>query len=298
MKRKIGFLIALVAMLSMMLVPAGALADTLLPYSGTYGAPNSVGVTIADTGDGWLEWTYTYSVSPTHTPKMTVAIDYPSGFCITTFDDSSHTGWYYAPDGGTAVQFSTDDAVGTYGGWVETTAVGNVLTVRIRKSELGLTFMWHGYANVDGQQVWIEMNTSGDPYLPTGEITIDPDMGPSLNGNIVEILAINVYPTSIDFGTITPGTPVSGDTITVTNIGTVAVAVSASIDPKGDAFQYLYLNDKPRTSGLWSAADLAMTNIAPTLDADCTTELQVPATYSARGEETVRLVFMATPATP
>jgi len=301
LKKKLSVLIALVAMLSMLLVPAGALAVTSLPYNETWdpegtadsGDPHSVDVVVEDTGDGWLQWTYTYSDSPTHLPKMTVAIDYPSGFCITTFDDGSHDGWYYAPDVGTAVQFA-EYSGGTYLDWAATSAVGNVLTVRIQKSELGLTFMWHGYANVDGAQVWIEMNTSGDPWLPTGEITIDPDMGPSLNGFIDPIIAINVYPTNIDFGTITPGTPVSGDTITVTNIGTVAVAVSASIDPKGDAFQYLYLNDKQRTSGLWSAADLTMTNIAPTLFADCTTELKVPVTYSAKGAEDTTLLFLAT----
>jgi len=153
--------------ISLCLSPAVALAATVLPYSETWGvSPNTVDVAIVDTGD-WLQWTYTYSDSPTHTPKMTVAIDYPNGFCITTFDNGSYDGWYYAPDGGTVVRFA-DYAGGSYEDWVVTTAVGNVLTVKIKKSELGRSpAMWHGYANVDGLPVWIEIDES---WLPTGEV--------------------------------------------------------------------------------------------------------------------------------
>jgi len=306
LKKKLSILIALVVAISLCVAPAVAQAVAIPPsYEETWGpagivspgAANSVDVVVEDTLDGWLQWTYTYSDSPTHTPKMTVAIDYPTGFCITTFDDGSHDGWYYAPDGGSAVRFA-DYSGGAHEDWAETTAAGNVLTVKIQKSVLGLTFMWHGYANVDGAQVWIEINTSGDPWVPTGDVTIDADMGPSLTGAIVEIIAINVYPTSIDFGTITPGTNVSGDTITVTNIGTVSVTVSAEIDPIGGAFEYLFLNDVQRANGIWNAAPLGMGLILPTLNANCTTELKVPVTYSAKGVENTTLAFITSPATP
>ena len=138
---------------------------------------SSLHVTVVDTGDGWLKWTYTYAVSPTHKPKMTVAINYPHGFCITTFDDGTHDGWYYAPDGGTESKFA-DYSGGTYGGWVITTASGNVLTVAIKKSALPDTFLWHGYANYNGQQVWIEIDTT--TWLPTGHIALcgDPITSP------------------------------------------------------------------------------------------------------------------------
>jgi len=308
-KKKLSILIALVMAITLCLTPMVAVAATVLPYAQTFGpsvggtsvialpdAPNTVDVVVADTGDGWLQWTYTYPDTPTHTPKMTVAIDYPNGFAITTLDDSSG-GWWYAPDPDVVtnrVQFSTDYAGGTYGDWVATTADGSVLTVRIRKSELGLTFKWHGYANVNGNQVWIETVD----WAPQGEITIDADLGPSLIGFVEPIIAINVYPTSIDFGTITPGTPVDGDTITVTNIGTVSVTVSAEIDPIGGAFEYLFLNDVQRANGIWNAAPLGMGLILPTEDADCTTGLQVPVTYSAKGVENTTLIFITSPATP
>ena len=117
-----------------------------------------VGVEVEDTGDGWLEWTYTYADTPTHTPKMTVAIDYPNGFAITTFDDGSHTGWYNAVDGETEVQLTGSET------WVETTGTANTLTVKIQKSVLDDTFHWHGYANYNGLGVWINADETGSGY--------------------------------------------------------------------------------------------------------------------------------------
>jgi hypothetical protein len=125
-------------------------------------------VTVTDDGE-WLTWTYTYAEHPTHTPKMTVAINYPNGFCITTFDDGSHDGWYYAPDGGTESKFA-EYSGGAYGDWVITSASNNVLTVAIKKSALPDTFLWHGYANYNGIGVWIEIDTT--TWLPKGSATI------------------------------------------------------------------------------------------------------------------------------
>jgi len=128
-------------------------------------------VAVEDTGDGWLQWTYTYADNPTHTPKMTVAINYPHGFCITTFDDGSHDGWYYAPDVGTTVRFA-DYSGGTYEDWVKTSVSGengNVLSVAIKKTRLPNEFLWHGYANYNGIPVWIEIDEN---YLPIGHATI------------------------------------------------------------------------------------------------------------------------------
>ena len=151
----------------------GAEIDTvylkLLDYSYNHKIAG-VQVDVIDEGD-WLKWTYTYSATPTHTPKMTVAIDYPTGFAITTFDDGSHDGWYYAIDGGTT------ERIGDYSGvtlsWVETTASGNVLTVRIKKSALGNKFEWHGYANLDGTGVWINSGETGTGYsTPIFKVTI------------------------------------------------------------------------------------------------------------------------------
>ena len=131
-------------------------------------------VTVEDTGD-WLLWTYTYAAAPTHTPKMTVSINYPNGFAITTFDDG-HDGWYYAPDVGSEVYLGVYSGYdGTTSGyeWVQTTAVGNVLTVKILKSELGDSFHWHGYGNLDGTGIWINAGETGSGYgTPPFEVTL------------------------------------------------------------------------------------------------------------------------------
>jgi hypothetical protein len=127
-------------------------------------------VTVEDTGDGWLKWTYTYAANPTHRPKMTVGINYPEpdSFGITTFDDSEHDGWYYVTM--TTEQRFADYSGGTYEDWVITSASGNVLTVSIKKTALPGTFTWMGYANYNGQQVWIEIDTT--TWTPTGLITL------------------------------------------------------------------------------------------------------------------------------
>jgi len=137
--------------------------DVLYEYYG-----NIAGVQVNVTDDGeWLQWIYTYADTPTHTPKMTVAIDYPDGFAITTFDDGSHTGWYYAPDGETEVPLTGSET------WVQTSGTANTLTVRIKKIVLDNEFHWHGYANYNGLGVWINSNETGTGYgEPPFEVTI------------------------------------------------------------------------------------------------------------------------------
>ena len=307
MKKKFSMLIALVMVISLCLIPTVAVAAALsLPHEQTYGpsvagtsviaAPgdlNTVDVVVEDTGDGFLQWTYTYPDSPTHTPKMTVAIDYPNGFCITTFDDGSHDGWYYAPDGGSEVWFA-DYSGGAYGGWAETTASANELTVKIQKSVLGLSFLFHGYANVNGNQVWIET----DAYQPVGEITIDADLDVGLNANVDEIVAINVYPTTIDFGDVTPGIASSPHDINVKNVGTVTVDVDArlaSLTSLTSIFQFLKLDGQgPTVQGRW--LDIFPSSLDPSITKSKTAVLVVPPTYSARGPEVAQIAFIATAA--
>ena len=126
-------------------------------------------IKVEDLGNGWMKWTYTGDTTTRPEPKMTVAINYPNGFAITTFDDGSHSGWYYAPDVGSVVQFNTSYDSGSYEGWVETGRVVNndgskALWVEIKKSALKPSFVWHGYANFYNAQVWINptSTTSGD----------------------------------------------------------------------------------------------------------------------------------------
>ena len=126
-------------------------------------------VTVEDTNDGWLEWTYTAVDAPTSgTLKMTVEINYPNGFGITTFDNGNYDGWYYYDSDGIV---RLGDYVGYDGSmsgyeFVETSLVTDGLRVRIKKSVLDNTFMWHGYANFHLEQNWIEIDTTGNPYGP------------------------------------------------------------------------------------------------------------------------------------
>lgn len=128
-----------------------------------------VNVTVVDTGDGWLQWTYTGDNTTREVPKMTVAINYPNGFAITTFDDGSHNGWYYAPDPDVE---SSRVLIGPYSGaswdWVQAAASGHVMIVKILKSHLAGEecngFKWHGYANFYNAQVWINANGTGSGY--------------------------------------------------------------------------------------------------------------------------------------
>jgi hypothetical protein len=116
----------------------------------------------------------------------------------------------------------------------------------------------------------------------------------TLGAELEEITAISVTPSIIDFGTITPGTPQEGADIVVENIGTVTVDVSANLDPlTGTVFNFMKLGGaySPAYSGTWVDKIL---NLLPSNSEILTTALDVPLTYSAQGEETATLIFIAT----
>lgn len=137
-----------------------------------------------------------------------------------------------------------------------------------------------------------------DPSGTFVDILVNGNTVVGLAAEVEDIIAITVTPTSIDFGSITPGTAVVGTTISVENIGQVTVSVHADLDQAGPVFQYLYLNGIDKTSGAWTSGDLGMTNMVPTSNVNCSTVLDVPATYSAQGSETATLIFLATATTP
>jgi len=143
-------------------------------YSKVWTANGDVLVTVEDTGDGWLEWTYVATTPATSgTLKMTVEIDNPTGFGITTFDDGSHDGWYYYNSSET-VRISDYDGANKISGYefVETSFVPDGLRVRIKKTALPNTFMWQGFANFHLASNWIELDDSGSPWVPTASATI------------------------------------------------------------------------------------------------------------------------------
>lgn len=75
------------------------------------------------------------------------------------------------------------------------------------------------------------------------EYLLEGNTAVGLTAETSNITAINVDPTSIDFGTITPGTPNDGDTITVENIGGVTVDVDAYLAPMTNTV-FNYLKDR------------------------------------------------------
>jgi len=107
-----------------------------------------------------------------------------------------------------------------------------------------------------------------------------------------------VSPTDIDFGTVTPGTPKTGDDITVKNIGGVTVNVDATVNPVTGVFQYLQLGVAPGApkyspaySGFW---DNIISSLDPSVSKTIVNQLDVPSTYSGKGSETATLIFEAT----
>jgi len=178
--------------------------DVDYAYSETWTANGDVLVTVEDTGDGFLEWVYT-AVTPVTSGrlKMTVEIDNPTGFGVTTFDDGSHDGWYYYDTAG-VVRISDYDGTNKIAGYdsVETSVTADSMTVRINKDNLPNTFMWQGFANFHLASNWIELDTTGSPWVPTGSATIRQALSNPvelLSGqvkyfNVCHAFAINIQP--------------------------------------------------------------------------------------------------------
>jgi len=156
---------------------------------------------------------------------------------------------------------------------------------------------WPGEWQWDhGHLFWPEGIDHGnaDTYA---EVTIQANTAVGLTAETSNITAINVDPTSIDFGTITPGTPNDGDTITVENIGGVTVDVDAYLDPMTTTvFNYLKLGGVPSPGYCGDWADYIISGLKPSLNQTLTTQLVVPETYSGKGIEIATLVFEATAA--
>jgi len=165
--------------------------DSEPPYSYGPTMHGAVEVTVIDTGDGWLQWTYK------DTSQMSVAINYPNGFVIHTSDGHHSPGWYYTIDGGATEPLSTID-------WVEATGEDGTpgeFTVKIKKGALDNTFKWHGYAVNNLVGVWIEI---GEPdWLPLASATIREEFtsltlqpGELINFLICYEFAMNIHPDS------------------------------------------------------------------------------------------------------
>ncbi len=165
---------------------------------------------------------------------------------------------------------------------------------------IGLLFQ--AFGNINFAPLW-QTNPDdthcGWPETYT-DFTLEANTAVGLAAETPAITAINVDPTSINFGSITPGTPVSKEDITVENIGGVAVVVDAFLDPQtGTVFTYLRLGGSysglytggSKYNGYWNNI---ISSLLPSKNAVLTTELDVPETYSGKGAEEATLIFEAT----
>ena len=142
---------------------------------------------------------------------------------------------------------------------------------------------------------WMSWNSTivSKILFETDLITYD-DTGSSvsLTATVPDIVAISVNPTSINFGTLLPGSTSQPFNINVTNIGTRTVDVDADVYEAGLFYDNLQL----WTTGGWSfrswlviVDDLVMGD-SKVLE----TRLPVPSTYTPSGSETATLIFTAT----
>jgi hypothetical protein len=144
-------------------------------------------------------------------------------------------------------------------------------------------------------------DSSGPTEYPESDGEAATALAISLGGNTVslraavpEILAISVNPTVINYGTIYPGNSSAIKVITVKNIGTEEVDVSANLYYVylGTVFEYLELDGWGVLS--WTAVNLSAADLASGDSEPINSQLVVPEYYNPAGSETNTLVFTAT----
>jgi hypothetical protein len=113
---------------------------------------------------------------------------------------------------------------------------------------------------------------------------------------VPDIVAISVTPTSIDFGTLLPGTYSAVYGINVENVGTRKVDVDASATGSAMIMANLWLRqaDDTPTWGKATPWNGIITNLAMSASENLQTQLQVPGNYTPAGAETAQLIFTAT----
>lgn len=128
-------------------------------------------------------------------------------------------------------------------------------------------------------------------------VTLTPAAAGStvLTANVPDITAISVDPTSIDFGDLLPGQNSDMFDITVKNVGTHTVNVTANVDASSDAlFDNLEMKYDAAGSFVTGPWNDIITDLAMDGSTYVRTRLPVPSDYTPNGTETGLLVFEAT----
>lgn len=152
--------------------------------------------------------------------------------------------------------------------------------------------------SVDSNAIVLRMEIEVDNYMVDCvalvnniETVIDTTHGVGVTVNIPTLVAISVDTLNIDFGTMYPGgDPSAVETVTVTNIGTVTVDVSASVSQETGT---VFLNNLTLDTEPWNTwAGLA--TLTPTNGAEVAVQLSIPAGYVPAGSESATLFFEVT----
>lgn len=127
--------------------------------------------------------------------------------------------------------------------------------------------------------------------------TLPPNTTVGLTADVEDIVAIDVTPTSIDFGILKPGQTSGACDITVANIGTHTIDVDAKVYEAGLFYDNLELKCGENWN-LWSYWGNVIDNLAMDDSETIYTRLPVPSGFTPGGEETATLLFLATPVSP
>lgn len=127
-------------------------------------------------------------------------------------------------------------------------------------------------------------------YVDNININAIPAVGLSVTTiEAPEIVAVSATPTSIDFGTLYPGQSSGTTVVTVENVGTVTVDVSALVTQDTGTVFLDNLTLDEEAWGVWGLVGLAAAEDMPVA-----VQLSIPIEYVPAGAETATLVFEAT----
>ena len=318
MKRKIfSVFFALVLVLTLSLVAAPVVAEesaTLLSSTGDIGTSNADTITVevpAGTTLGQIDsiaWSeYLIQGYPPHVDIMLdLNVDGTADEALVfEYALNGHTGdsqptygaltgaWYqtFSDDGeGPAVIDGNDLA------WLATGPPGGPGII------LGTLADWKAGtvdASVDSSAIVLRLEIEVDNYITDCValvnnivLGISGDVGPveMTASSPGEIIAISVSPTSVNFGSLVPGTPSAAQTVTVTNTGNVAADFSATIENESPTG--VYTGDPGLEMNEASVAAWLPRGVAPAGTETPSLVLTVPS-GTAAGTYTATLVFWA-----
>jgi hypothetical protein len=134
-----------------------------------------------------------------------------------------------------------------------------------------------GYTGAELTQQAIETSSSGASSSATVSLEVD----------IIPAVSLTVSPNSIDFGTVTPGTPSESMSLTLKNNGGTGIKVTAEVDDRENGpFETGLLLDQ----NIWSSYSK---DIAAEGSVTSEAQLGLPLNYSSTGQFQGSLIFWA-----